>query len=656
MVKRRILTFVALFSLLLGISFGQEDEEILGLSKQFAEIMKRQEEQLLAETQIEETDLDKFSASQLVDQARILLEKEQLLSARTRLLAALKKDPKYYQAHNLLAGYYLAHVGHFRLALKYIKQGRSLFEQQNGRPPYADIFLRLEHGHILYILSQVRLNLDNYQGALDALDEYESFGYFSDWYPSSRAWVLMKLGRIPEAIRLARLGVINSTSKGSSLNMLGILLSVDNQPEASLGIFEQAIRYESLQGKMGRPATPLNNAGEVYRERFRDILAQTYWTRAKKLPDGCEHVLPSLNLAILLLDQLKTWQAEESINSFETCVAQYVMRNDEEHRSLVSLARGRIALQRGQVRLAREKFEDSIARSQWFGKIGTNQNDLKIAALISLAETLEAETNSLRLRIPESIIEYLNSWKTVIDNQLQLWWTLRKARFLFQQMGHMEDIDIRHTDSLLEYPKLGWILKDFPTKSLFSRLKEIEDNDDRPLAKNYYESYRAENLLHHGQKEEGLAKVNALIKAIHEAKRDSLDAALLLRLHLLRLNELSPDSKSYRASASWAFEASQASLRAHGHTLPVNGNDTAWALRHELAKVGFLVTRSEKLKFEVQASQQAGDYVLRFKAEPPHIQGVTVKGNNLSTTLNRLAEHVFTIEGKKSSQSSGGEV
>ena len=64
------------------------------------------------------SDNDKTADELVRDAAGLLLSTERPLDARTKLLKAIQKDPKAYRAYYLLAGYYMVHVGHYRLALK----------------------------------------------------------------------------------------------------------------------------------------------------------------------------------------------------------------------------------------------------------------------------------------------------------------------------------------------------------------------------------------------------------------------------------------------------------------------------------------------------------------------------------------------------------
>ena len=69
---------------------------------------------------------------QLLQEALMLFTEEKPLEARTKLLTALKKDPKKAETHMWLGHYYNYHVGHYRLAIKYIKNAEKLLIEKNG--------------------------------------------------------------------------------------------------------------------------------------------------------------------------------------------------------------------------------------------------------------------------------------------------------------------------------------------------------------------------------------------------------------------------------------------------------------------------------------------------------------------------------------------
>ena len=211
------------------------------------------------------------------------------------------------------------------------------------------------------MLSEAELNLDKYEDSLNTLERFEK-NYWMNWLPGSKAWVLMKMGRIKEAIKVSKKGLIEGAEPRRTWNILGILLSMQGQREQSLKAFRQAIISEMMSSRQA--ATPLNNSGEVYRELFRDAEAELAWIKALEMSDGCEHVLPSLNLAHSYIEQLRLFQAERTLNDFEACFKKSADREDSEHRTLLALAKGKIALRKNNIELADQLFQTAMADQQ----------------------------------------------------------------------------------------------------------------------------------------------------------------------------------------------------------------------------------------------------------------------------------------------------
>lgn len=589
------------------------------------------------------------SAETLLREATNLLVSERPLDARTKLLRALKRDPNLYRTHFLLAGYYLIHVGHFRLALKYIKRAEQLFEESHGRPPYKDYTLQLEHANIIYYQSQIRLSLDNYPGALESLDRYAALGYVSDWYPGSRAWILMKLGRIQEAIAVARAGILANADPSRTLNMLGILLSMNGQPNEALDVFRKAIAQEFSAGDGGQPATPLNNSGEVYKELFDDDRAESSFLRAVSLPDGCEHVLPSLNLALLYVDQLKLEAAKSALDGFERCVAQFPLRNNEEHIALVHLARGRIDLHSGKISGALDHLRSALDGTQWFGKIGTNQNDLLVAATISLAQALKRHNEILSTTLSPTWSEVFSNLKLRATNSIESWWLFRRARqMLVGELNDIEDLQIRNTDSLLEYPTLGETLKGFSDRSLARRLERESDADNRAAAKLFYKLYGAEGRIGIWTGSATLAELDEVI----ERARPRYDELLKTHAILLRLAYLSIDSKRYRELAYTVFMTAPALLRNYGFKLPVKIDraSTPSYLTKRVLSGPFVeltdraISSSGELCVISGAEEfKNGEHDFRLTLYCPNRsgKGLSVNSNSGEAVVNKLAEAAF---------------
>lgn len=544
------------------------------------------------------------SADDLVREAQGLLANERPLDARTKLLKALNKEPKNYKPHMLLGGYYMIHVGHFRLALSYLKQAERLFEATNEKPPYDDILLKDDHARILYLIAETKLNLDNYRGALVALDKYAEY-YSGGWYPGSRAWVLMKLGRAEEATRIARLGILMGSEPGRTLNILGILLSMQNQRQESLAVFNEAITYEYALGSSGQPATPLNNSGEVYREIFEEDKAEGSWLKAIALPDGCEHVLPSLNLSNLYIEQLKFDRATWSINNFIDCNRQFPLRNGEEHRALVHMARGRIALHTGHIDEALSHLEAATERQQWFGKIGTNPNDLKAATTLSLAQALASANRYLDLKITKTPWEWLSVQKQKIANSVRSWWLKRRAlQVLSEDLNDFEDLYVRSTDSMLEYHTLGDILEAIPTKTLEEKIKRRTINDNREGAKIYYKAYIAQNKLANSDKSEGLE----LLDQVLSKAREKEDAGLRVQALALKLQNTKEGSAEYQTLTEELFNLAPAEIINKGLRLPVN-LELVDPEAKEILETGAFMS-SPNSAFAVSKSEKDGKIIL----------------------------------------------
>jgi tetratricopeptide (TPR) repeat protein len=586
------------------------------------------------------------SAETLLREASSLLLSERPLDARTKLLRALQRDPNLYRTHYLLAGYYLVHVGHFRLAMKYIKRAEELFEKEHGAPPYREQTVQLEHANIIYYESQIRLSLDNYKGALESLDRYASLGYISDWYPGSRAWVLMKLGRVQEAITVARAGILASAEPGRTLNMLGILLSMNGQPQEALEVFRKAIASEFASGNDGQPATPLNNSGEVFKEMFDEDKAESSFLRAISLPDGCEHVLPSLNLALLYIEQLKLDAARSTIDGFERCVAQFPLRNNEEHAALVHLARGRIALHSGDVDRSIEHFRSAMDGTQWFGKIGTNQNDLVVGATISLSQALSRKANIIHSTVSTSWSEWLEHLSLRVSHSVESWWLMRRARqMLTGELNDIEDLQIRNTDSLLEYPTLGEVLRGLSSRSLTRRLDREREVDSRTPAKLFYELYGAEANLGIWPPTSTLSTLDTVI----ERARPRYDELLRAHATLKRMQTLSPDSSRYQDLAYRIFFTSPAQLRNYGLPLPVRINHEGMprALWRAILAGPFIevdgdseaVARSCSISTVQSPSSGVG---LSFSCPGQTARNRTVEDSAPETVVNKLSASLFS--------------
>ena len=517
------------------------------------------------------------SADQLIEDAQHLFAEKRPIDARVKLQRALALAPEDYRPHMYLGVYYLSEVGHFLLADRYIRTAQALFAKRYGKDEVrtAESPAWRDHARLLFLRSESLLNLDNYEASLRVLDVFGRL-YWDDWYPGQRAWVLMKLKRIDEAIRVAQAGLLRGGEPSRTYNILGILFSMKGNRPLALDAFKKAVESEIQFNGAEGIATPLNNTGEVYREMFQDDLAEAAWLKTVQLPDGCEHILPSLNLSILYVDQLRLFQAERVLNDFEACFANKILRQDTEHRALLALARGRLALRMGNPEKAIDYLTLATQRQQWYGKIGTNESDVRVAALVSLSQALSAQASVLADRRFDSVWERLAARVQSPLLQVRAWWANRRAREVgIDELGSFEDFYIRNTDAMLEYTTLGSLFAGIPTESLQKRLKRMEQPDLHPVARAFFDLYLAENSLSHGAPEAAEQRIEQLLGSLRDVDRLARAQALTdlaLALRDRRGFFGSPDSEQRQQEIALRediFALLPSNLRYAGLALPV---------------------------------------------------------------------------------------
>ena len=558
----------------------------------------------------------------------LLIEAETLtlqghpIDARAKLQKALRLAPNDYRPHMMLGVYYLTEVGHFRLANQYLRQAEklflSVFDVSNAlSAENQNTGMWQEHAKLLYLLAESRLNLDNYQAAIDTLDEFAKL-YWDTWYPGTRAWILWKMGRTDEAIQVTQAGLLRGASPGKTYNILGILLSAKGNREMSLQAFGNAINTELALGSYGQVATPLNNSGEVYKELFMDGHAEASWVNALKYPDGCDHVLPSLNLAILYIESLRLFAAERTLENFESCFAANSVRQDTEHKALLALAKGRVKLKSGYVDAALKYLDVAVKSTQWFGKIGTNENDLKFAALIANAEALKAKAVLLKNDTFVPLKGKFKNFFKIKTLKIKAWWAGKRARELgIDELSNIEDLWIRHTDAMLEYPTFGRVLAGYPLGSLAKRLEALKKEDNRKVAWMYYELYFATALVSRGKTEQAKELLVSVINNFR--KIDGLVFTEAKLQYLLALekergwfSKLDNENLELRKEL---FELLPSNLRQNGLALPVVANyaknSDSEKLFDALTDKAFYPVENSKYKLDVLSAGESS-YTLQL--------------------------------------------
>ncbi|MBL7662061.1 hypothetical protein JNK13_04830 [bacterium] len=553
---------------------------------------------------------------QLIEQAAELFVAKRPIDARNKLLKAAEVAPNDFRPQMYLGEYYLAQVGHFRLALKYLKNAEQIFNAlySDGKGNIKNPERWKDHANLLYLLAEGFLNLDQYQKSLEIIENFES-RYWRDSLPGTKAWVLLKLKRVDEAIKVAQAGILRGAEPGRTFNILGILFSVKDTRELSLDAFAQALEAEKALGSLGQPATPLNNAGEVYRELFRDEEAEGAWRNALSFSDGCEHILPSLNSAILFTDELRLLQAKRALNDFEACFKAQGDKADTEHRGLIALQRGRIALHSGQLDQALAEIEKAREREQWFGKIGTNENDLRFAATIAAAQVNRDYLAASKDRAYPSISSWAYAFVENMERRLRSWWLFRRARTIaIEELEDFEDLSIRNTDSMLEYPTLGELTAGFPRRAFARRIARIEDLDKRAQAKIYYRFYLLMNEIAHGKTaraEEKLTEILNQLRPFDRLMRATVIAQIIKVRKDSRWFGHFPDTSDYPL-VEQLFLLAPASIRSLDLKLPVRvlipekSSDLLETLVSKITSRRF-IKQNENSRFDLRFSESSGD-------------------------------------------------
>jgi len=515
---------------------------------------------------LEPEDTETSNVEELLTEAQSLLLKGQPIDARAKLLKAVQLNPDDYRPYFLLGQYYLLEISHFKLAYRHLKTADSKFTKEFGKDSKVDLSQQNKHAILLYMLSEAELNLDKYEESLKTLDRFEA-NYWMEFYPGTRAWLLMKLKRVDEAIAIAQKGIQRKADPRRTWNILGILLSLKGKRELSLEAFKEAIRAELMTGGGNYISTPLNNAGEVYREMFRDDLAEGSWLKAVQLPDGCDHILPSLNLANLYMDQLRLFQAERSLKDFEVCFREKSEKQDTEHRTLLALARGKIALLENRIDDSIDYLTTASQEQQWFGKIGTNQNDVTLASHIALSQSYSAQAAALKDKYSSSFTSSLKLKFSSYWYSIRAWWLMRQAsKIALEQLDDFEDLFVRHTDSMLQYPTLGGMLAGMNSASTASRLDRMIDSDKRKGSDLYYKLYKASNISNLDSSIEALKSLQNRWGTIDRLAKAETLARLILAKEKARWFW---EDKNYLSEIEALFQINPSFVRRYNLKLPV---------------------------------------------------------------------------------------
>ena len=139
-------------------------------------------------------------------------------------------------------------------------------------------------------------------------------------------------------------------------------------------------------------------------------------------------------------------------------------------------------------------------------------------------------------------------------------------------------------------------------------------------------------MLSHGEGNEARTLIDQALAAL----RSPHDDALRVKLMLLQLGLVSPESSTYRSLAYQVYDRTPAALANTGLPLPVEAS-LGDAARDVLAEGAFVIV--EKAPAKIEHSMAGADHVLRFSYGPTQREG---KGDSLERALNALTQAVFS--------------
>ena len=192
-------------------------------------------------------------------------------------------------------------------------------------------------------------------------------------------------------------------------------------------------------------------------------------------------------------------------------------------------------------------------------------------------------------------------------------------------------------------------MRGFSTAALERRIAQAQKGDRRKMSGNFYEAYRAENLIEHGDIAEGMTLAQQALSQV----RPHFDDLLQAHLQALMLKQLDSSSTNYQDIAEELFALNRILLRDRGLVMPVglsigisSGGD---AERQQILKAaeaaGFIQAPRSKSLVNISIIHET-DGTFKASVSAPVAAGgsMQLKAQKLSDVLNRLTDTMFSVE------------
>jgi hypothetical protein len=221
---------------------------------------------------------------------------------------------------------------------------------------------------------------------------------------------------------------------------------------------------------------------------------------------------------------------------------------------------------------------------------------------------------------------------------------MRKARqVLTNELKDIEDLIVRNTDSLLEYPTLGEVLKGLRRISLTRRIEQQRKDDTRGPAQVFYDEYLAESSLGFWHRNEGVALLDTVI----QRARPKYDELLRTQAMLNKMKVLDAESQAYQDLAYKVLLLGPAELRNHGLKLPVKVDVSGAnkSLQSSFLKGPFLPSKNDSVPCVVRGTSDTdGKHRLVFSCTSAQTKNRVADDPDPNIVVNKLSNLVFQEE------------
>ncbi len=493
----------------------------------------------------------------------------------------VKRSPRSYVGHLVLAHAHHYGEASFPLAVYHAREALRLFEARHGALPRPGFPWRW-HALILRELAAAQQEVGDFDDALATIARYDE--RYQPRLFAYRAWPLMKLGRFDEARAAAAEGLATGDPNQIrvALNAMCAIEFEAGRDQASYDACRRAV--EHTRSNYGRPeAVDLSNFAEAARSLFRLDEAESLLLEAAQEPE-VSYGNPWRDLAELYLREARfpeTVGALERIELFRALRPAHMRNSDmnEDRRALSSLllVAGRseeaIRITDQALVLVDRRFHNSRDPAQ----------DRAVAALLDRAARRQRAAELRERSAARPWYERL--WAEVRSLGLELS-AYRSGREVVKLLSDRERLigtfRLGTSDSGIMPPWLvGDLVSVLGPGVVDEAVRAARARDRREEAKSYYAAIEAEAALARGEDARAMTLAHRAAKGLPRG-----EALMSARAQAVLAEAALRGGRSGDALAAYlaALQSDPGVLRRLGHRLPVTVAVSGGALAEDVAE------------------------------------------------------------------------